>query len=173
VVGSLTSEPDGKVVVEARVADVGTQQVQGGLTASATLEEILDAEKQLALRIFEQLGVNLTPAERRQVEQRATQNLAALLAYSRGVRFEVHGDYGQAGQQYEAAMRLDPSFALAGARLQSVRGGDGAAGGSLQRAAGVAANQVNAGFASPIGGVTDPAFRAPTVTIFIHVTTPP
>jgi hypothetical protein len=57
------------------------------------------------------------------VEQRATQNLAALLAYSRGVRYEVEARFDAAAPEYEAALRHDPNFALARGRLAALRPG--------------------------------------------------
>jgi TolB-like protein len=171
VVGRLTQRPGGELGIDARIADVATTEVRPAVSARASLDDILRAEKELALRIFAQLGVNLTPAERAAVEERATQNLAALLAYSRGVRYEVEGRYDAAAREYGTALRLDPSFALAGARLAGVRPG---AGPQLDRAIGTAAGRVNYPSGRVVlGGATDPAFPEQTVTIIIEVTTPP
>jgi hypothetical protein len=173
VLGTLTQLPNGQIGIDARVADIGTGEVRTAVSAQTRLDDILDAEKELAFKIFAELGVTLTPAERVAVEQRATQNLAALLAYSRGVRFEVEGRYDAAAEEYQNALRLDPSFSLAGSRLGSTSAGSG---GALARVATAAAGRVNTSLVEQIaqpGGPADPAFPARTVTIVVTITTPP
>ncbi len=174
VLGNLTSLPNQRVGIDVRIGDVTTSQVRDALSAQAPIADILAAEKQLALRIFDQLGVNLTPAERVAVEQRQTQNLAALLAYSKGVRYEVEGDYGAASREYRSAIRLDPGFALAAQRYNSVQQqGTGLNTAQLDRVTRSTTERVNASFASPIGTATDPAVQPKSVTVIISVTTPP
>jgi hypothetical protein len=177
VLGSLSSGSDGELIVGARIADVATSDVRQAVSATAPLERIFDAEKALAFQLFRELGIELTPAERAAVEQRPTKNVAAFLAYSRGVRFEVMGDYGAAAQEYQDALRIDPSFQMAGARI----GGAGTASAAqLSRAASVAAERVNGTFASPVGGSSmggpvDPAYpggNSVTGTLIITVTAP-
>jgi hypothetical protein len=121
VVGGLQTLPNGELAVRTRLADVGTGGAAGEVSARTRLEHIFRAEKELAFRLFRDLGVTLTPRERRAVEQRATQNLAALLAYSRGVRYEVEAKFDAAAPEYEAALRHDPGFALARYRLAGLR----------------------------------------------------
>lgn len=175
VVGSMGLRPAERIGFDVRVANAATGEIRSAVSASSTLDDILTAEKELAFRIFEQLGVNLTPAERALVEQRATQNLAALLAYSRGVRYEVEGRFDAAQQEYRAALRLDPSFRRAEARLGSVQTVELRAPEQLARVTQVAAERVNAPVPNPVatGGATDPAFPSVTIRIIITVTTPP
>src|SRR5215207_5259015 len=123
VIGALGQRPGGLLAIDARVADVATGDVRAAISASAPLADILAAEKQLALRLLTQLGVNLTPAARARIEERPTRNIAALLAYSRAVRYEVRGDYQRAATEYRAALRLDPAFALATDKLNQLPGG--------------------------------------------------
>lgn len=174
VFGDLSSLPNQRVGVAVRIGDVATSQVRDAISASAPLADILAAEKQLALRLFDQLGVNLTPAERVAVEQRQTQNLAALLAYSKGVRYEVEGDYGAAAREYRNALRLDPGFALAGQRYNATQQqGPGLHMAQLDRVTRSTTERVNASFASQVGTATDPAAQPQTVKVIISVTTPP
>ena len=190
IVGAIAAEPGGRVGIEARVADVVTGEVRSAVSASASLTDILAAEKELAMRLFRELGVNLTPAEQRAVEARPTRNLAALLAYGRGVRYEVEARFDAAAAEYQSALRLDPSFTMAGSRLRDVQtnatpsGSRIAAdtrprGAQIARAMSVTVDRVNGVFVSPIGGthttgvLTDPSFPAQTATIIITITTPP
>jgi hypothetical protein len=181
----------GQISIEARIADVVTSQVRPGVSASAPLNDILAAEKQLALRLIEQLGVNLTPAARARIEERPTRNIAALLAYSRAVRFEVRGDYASAASEYRAALRLDPNFTLATDRLRQVPGASlppatradagNQSTSSVARASNVAVDRLNPVFFSPLAGgpragagsVGDPTFPSQTVIVLVTITTPP
>lgn len=104
-----------------RVADVVSGAITQAVDASAPLSDVLAAEKALAFRIFDHLGIVLTPAERAAVEQRPTANLAALVAYGRGVREEYDGDYRRAVDSFRRAQRLDPKFRAAGTRVSEAR----------------------------------------------------
>lgn len=177
VLGNLSPSSDGEIVIGARIADVTTSQLRQAVSATAPLDRIFDAEKALAFRLFRELGIELTPAERAAVEQRPTKNVSAFLAYSRGVRFEVEGNYTAAAQEYQQALRMDPSFGMAGARIGGIGTPSTAA---LSRAASVATERVNGTFASPVGGSSlggpvDPAFpgaNGVTGTLIITVTAP-
>jgi TolB-like protein len=162
VLGDLVERPGGNLGIEARIADVTTGQLRNAVAATATLEEILQAEKQLAFELFDQLGVTLTPAERAAVEQLPTKNVAALLAYSRGVRFQVEGQYDAAAGEYRRAVQLDPGFKPAAGRLEQVQVPPNAPPGTVTaqadaeaaqaaRAADVVTDRLNGVFISPIG----------------------
>ena len=169
VVGSL-AQPDGRTLgIQARVADVATSRVQEAVSATTPADDVLRAEKELAFRLFDALGVTLTPAERVAVEQRQTQSLAALLAHGRGVRYELEGRLDRAADEYAVALRHDPRFRRAGDRLGALR--RNAPG--LHRAMDAAAGRVNGSAPLPaLGrGAADPAFLP--VMVIITVTTPP
>ena len=83
------------------------------------------------LRLFADLGVTLTTAERNAIEQRPTRSLAAFLAYSRGLEAQDDGRFDDAARFFDNAVRLDPGFRPAQQRRQEVKnvvagsGGDG------------------------------------------------
>lgn len=119
--GAIGALPGGRIAVSARIADASTASLVGApITARTSLDGVLDAEKALAFRIFDELGVTLTPAERAAVEQRPTRYLSAFLAYSRGVRSEALGDFAAARAYFERAVMIDPGFGAATERLTSV-----------------------------------------------------
>ena len=176
----------GSLRLGVRVADVGSGTITQAVDASAPLADVLDAEKALAFRIFDALGVALTPAERAAVEQRPTANLAALLAYGRGVREEYDGDFRRAVQDFRRAQRLDPHFRAAANRetearilgetgtitpiiVPGVRPVDGAVASTIDR--------INRPL-DPISTLTrpttaaDPSFPVTTTTVVIVVTRP-
>ncbi|WP_043581786.1 CsgG/HfaB family protein [Gemmatimonas phototrophica] len=122
VFGSVQSMPDGRTLrLGARVGDVERSTLSRPIDASAPLAEILAAEKALVLRLFESLGVQLTPAERAEVEQQPTKSIGALLAYGRGVQRYYEGDFKGASRSFRDATRLDPNFRAARSRELNVR----------------------------------------------------
>jgi TolB-like protein len=155
VLGALTKTSAG-LTIDAEVADVASGEVRQAVSAGAPLADILRAEKELAFRLFDQLGVTLTPTERGQVEQMPTKNVAALLAYSRGVRFEAEGRYAEARNEYQRAVQLDPGFQSAQANLESTSEQPAAAP-STQVAAGTdglagkVVSDINGPYLSPLG----------------------
>lgn len=178
VLGDVTQVPSGQIGINARVADTRDAQVRPAVQASARLDDIFHAEKELAYRILAEMGITLTPAERAAIEQRPTANLAAFLAYSRGVRYEVFGQFDAAAREYEAAARLDPAFVDASLRARDVRQ-------RVQLAAAVTtpgiASFTLARVNAPVpyhpsrigGGVAEAAGPSQTVTVLITISTSP
>jgi len=163
IIGGVRQLPGGDVQITAQVADVVTHRVTTAVSARAPLSRIAEAETQLAFQIFNALGVTLTPAERAAIEQAPTRNVAALLAYSRGVRDESYGRYGAAAQQYRAALAADPTFTEASLRMTNLGGQLAAtattsnrratrASSSGNRAAQMAASSVNSSLADLMDG---------------------
>jgi hypothetical protein len=183
VLGRVSQRPRGEIALDLGVADASTGALSALLPAVARTAAVLDAEKALVFRVFDHLGVTLAPSERAAIEQRQTQNLAALLAYGRAVRYEVFGDWAAAAREYAEAERRDPGFRQAGQRRveaeRRAMAPAARAASSLQRAAFATTDRINGVFMTPIGGAArpgvpgDPAFAASTATIFVTITTPP
>jgi TolB-like protein len=177
LIGNLVSTNQGRGInVDVRLADVATSQITPAVESRATSADIIDAEKALAFRVLDAMGVTLTPAERTAIEQRPTKHISALLAYGRGVRDEAAGEYGPAAQQYAQALRIDPSFAQARTRLAVVQQLGGYSE-SLSRASLTAADGLNPSLTDPsdinhIGGAADPSFPQP-VTVILTITNVP
>jgi TolB-like protein len=162
VLGSLTADGRSPARLDGRVGDVVTGRIAATPPSRAPIEAILDAEKSLAFQLFDALGVRLTPAERALVEQRPTRSLAALLAYSRGVRAESVRDLRQARREYQSALGLDPAFATVRDRLGLVErwlADRGVAMGRTNPAGILATAGIGPAVIPALIGVTDPAFR--------------
>ncbi|HSJ10174.1 MAG TPA: CsgG/HfaB family protein [Longimicrobiales bacterium] len=84
----------------------------------ADLQRIFELEKNLALALYERMGVQLTAAERQRVTRYATRNVQALLAFGFGLEAQDAGRYGEAYTHFQRALRLDPDFGLAAAKLE-------------------------------------------------------
>jgi tetratricopeptide (TPR) repeat protein len=121
VQGSVLQLDSTQLRVDAAVVDVGTMQVSGIAQGADQLEQLFALEKRIALELFDELGVQLTVAERNAIEQRPTRSLAAFLAYSRGLTAEDEGRFDDASRYYRDAVRFDPDF---GSALQKNRDAD-------------------------------------------------
>jgi len=185
LLGALDTLPGGELRLSVRVADVATGLVAQALDARAPVRDVLAAEKALAFRLFEVLGVTLSPAERTLVEERPTSSGEALLAYGRGVQAELTGDPRAAAGEYLRAARLDPSFRLATDRAAGVTRRLGAAAAALiPGVRGVEApvmgvvDRINRPLdlittqSRPLPGPGDPAFPTTLVTVVIVIQRP-
>ena len=91
-------------------------------TYDRKLTDIFGVESEIAKGIAESLQAKLTGREEQALAVKPTNNSEAYDAYLRGVSFEARSAYSNAAQRkaidsYERAVRLDPNFALAWARL--------------------------------------------------------
>lgn len=89
------------------------------------LDDVFGVEGEVASAIAEQLNAKLSGSEQKAVTDKPTQNTAAYDAYLRGLSIE-HNQYSyeayqQTAREYLEAVRLDPKFALAWARLGVIR----------------------------------------------------
>jgi TolB-like protein/Tfp pilus assembly protein PilF len=95
-------------------------------TFDRKLTDIFSVESEIASAIAEQLNAKLTGAEQKALALKPTNNVAAYDAYLRGRSVEISGLDVQvvqtAAADYAEAVRLDPKFALAWARLTVLRG---------------------------------------------------
>lgn len=121
VQGSILQLDDSQLRVDAAVVDVGTMKVKGVAADAEAMDELFALEKRIALELFDELGVQLTVAERNAIEERPTRSLAAFLAYSRGLTAEDEGRYDDASRFYRDAAHLDPKFNAALEKTRDVR----------------------------------------------------
>jgi TolB-like protein len=136
VVQGALAESGDQLRVDAAVVDVSTAGVAAAAGAQDALDRLFDLQKQIVFTIFQNLGIQLTDAEREAINQRPTQNMAAFLAYSRGLAAEDAGDFAAAQAAFSEASQLDPGFTAA---LQSA-----SAASDLSQAAAQTVNEVEA-----------------------------
>jgi TolB-like protein len=113
LIGDVARGDGNNIRLSARVVDVLAGTVQQLVSAEAPIDHVIDAEKALALLVFERLGIVLTPAQRTRVEQKQTTQLAALVAFGKGAEADAKGDAKRAVQAYEEAVRRDGAFKAA------------------------------------------------------------
>ncbi len=143
LIGDAARGNAGVVRLSARVVDVIGGTVQDLVYAEAPLDRVIDAEKALALLLFERLGIQLTPAQRQRIEQRQTTQLAALVAYGRGVQAEARGDAAGATAAFEDASRLDAAFSAARTQAAAAPAASAQRASSVSRVLDLATQAVN------------------------------
>ncbi|MBW7934876.1 MAG: hypothetical protein H3C62_14965, partial [Gemmatimonadaceae bacterium] len=147
VQGAITQTGARNLTVNAAVMQVATSQQQGrDVTSSDVLDQIFAIEKNLALGLFNELGVQLSAAERAAIEQRPTRSLQAFLAYSNGLVAEDEGRFGDAARFYDQARSIDPGFGAALQKAQSAR--------AAQQGAQVTSNTVESNLKNSAEGQT-------------------
>jgi thioredoxin-like negative regulator of GroEL len=107
--------------LEARVAHVtpgGARPAGDAVASRGPMQHLFEMEKALAMGVYRELGVELTPAQHERVMHVPTTSLPAVLAFGRGLQAADAGDYGAAAALFGEAARLDPAFAPALRRAQ-------------------------------------------------------
>jgi eukaryotic-like serine/threonine-protein kinase len=108
-----------RVRVAVELVDTGTEQTLWSEQYDRRLEDVLSVQRDVALRIAEALKATLSPAERTSVERLPTANPEAYQIYLRS-QVLSSGDRQQNLRgigMLQDALRLDPGFALAQARM--------------------------------------------------------
>jgi TolB-like protein len=96
--------------LDAAVVDATNSTVVATGTGSEQLQQLFTLEKQVLFRLLDQMGMTLTPAERRALSERPTADMQAFLAFSRGLEADDRGDFAAADAAYSAAVARDPNF---------------------------------------------------------------
>ena len=114
VQGVATIPPAGTGSVQLTASVVsGSGVVRPVAPATGPFPRLLALEKQVVFGLAAQLGIQLTEAERQRILKEGPRNLAAFLAYSRGLEAMDGGDYAGAVRRFGEATRADPSFRTA------------------------------------------------------------
>src|SRR5438552_2005383 len=123
--GSVRRE-GARVVVNVQLIDALHDRHVWANRYDRTLVDSLGLQGELAAEIADALRVTLSPEEKARVETKPTQNPDAYVFYLRANQISRNPDtllqdYKTAEQLFMQAITLDPDFALAHARLASVR----------------------------------------------------
>jgi TolB-like protein len=121
VVQGAIRESGSGVRLDAAVINTSDTAISAESSASDRLQELIVMEKAIVLELLARMGLSLTPAERRAIEERPTRSLQAFLAWSRGLEAEERGDAAAARREYEEAGAADPTFRAARERAEAAR----------------------------------------------------
>ena len=121
ILGTVSVPSDAQVRLGGNIV-LETGELVESLPTEGELDDILSMEKDLALRIAEELGYQLSEAERQRILENQPGSLAAFLAFSRGLFAEGLGDYEAAAAYYGEAVSADPQYGEARERLRGATG---------------------------------------------------
>ncbi len=121
--GTATIPPSGETVLEANIV-LHTGEIIGPTSSRGEFPNLLRLEKELVLGIANQLGYQLSTAERQRILENGTQNLVAFLAYASGLAAEETGNYALATQYFSQAVQADPGFSAARERQSAAVGAE-------------------------------------------------
>src|SRR5213080_3896635 len=122
VQGVATIPPAGTGSVQLTASVVsGSGVVRPVAPATGPFPRLLALEKQVVFGLAAQLGIQLTEAERQRILKEGPRNLAAFLAYSRGLEAMDAGDYSRAAFHFGEAARGDPGFRAASQDRQAAQ----------------------------------------------------
>jgi len=169
LIGDMHAEPGGSVRIDARIVDVLAGTVQNLVSATAPVDRAIDAEKALALRVFDELGITLTPAQRIAVEQKQTTNVAATVAFGKGLEAEAHGDAAAAAAHFEEAARQDVAFNAARTQLAGNSSSTSERSRGTQRVLELTASAINAPVVTKPPEAADVALASQVLTLLITV----
>ena len=116
----------GRIVVNVQLINALSDAHLWANRYERTLADSLGLQGELASQIANELRVTLSPNEKTIVETKPTNNSEAYVVYLQANQVERNPDtlledYKKAEQLYVKAIKLDPKFALAHARLASTR----------------------------------------------------
>ncbi len=120
LVGAITAvEPE--LRVDARVIDVSSGTVAHTAAVEGPRTEFFLVEKELALVVLEEMGLEVSPREAARVGRVATESFDAFVAYSAGLEALDSGDVDAARRRFEAALKADSGFASANDAVAGLR----------------------------------------------------
>lgn len=122
--GSVQKAGD-QVLVNVQLIDARTDHHLWAKSYTRTLKNVFGVEGEVAEKVAAALKAKLDPGEQKRVAEAPTHNPAAYDAYLRGLSLETNTSaYGPnmltIAAAYQDAVKLDPSFAQAWARLSSM-----------------------------------------------------
>jgi len=117
------SDPTSRVRVLPQLIKASNDTHVWAQTYDNDMSEVFRVQSDLAERVAQALNIALAEREQRELQSKPTENMEAYEYYLRGNEYRHRSDLEndfKAIQMYESAVELDPTFALAYARLSEV-----------------------------------------------------
>jgi len=99
-----------KLSVEVAFWDVKKKAFPVATNHSDALKNLFQLEKDIVFGVIDDMGIELTAAEREKIQRVPTQNLRAFIYYCAGLAKEDAGEFEQAAKSYLKAAELDQEF---------------------------------------------------------------
>ncbi len=117
-----TQDGSSRIRISPSLTRIADKTILWAETYDVVIDDVFQAQTEIAQRVVENLGITLFAPDRKAVETAPTQNLEAYQAFLRARYFERRPHFTaenwlQAVEAYRKATELDPGFALAFAEL--------------------------------------------------------
>lgn len=117
LVGGDINGGERKLRVQSDILEVPADRVLGRPAAEGQMEELFRVEKDLLIEILALVKIEVTPDEKARLMKPCSTRWNALLYLFKGVDASDRGEYQNAAELYEKALREDPQICLAGDAL--------------------------------------------------------
>jgi TolB-like protein len=121
LVGGDINGAQQKLTVQSDVLEVPVDHVLGRPLSEGNVEELFRMEKDLLFEILKLVKIEVTSEEKARLMKPCSSKWSALLYLFRGVDASDRGEYRDAAELYEKALREDPRICLAGDALTELR----------------------------------------------------
>ena len=113
VKGSYMVMPDMKMTLDAGIYEADRIFLPMTANFEGVLTRLFQMEKELVLRILDYFGIELTPLQRERLLQIPTENMVAFMSYCHGLDALDRGNFREATEFFQEAVRLDNGFQMA------------------------------------------------------------
>ncbi len=120
VTGGVLDLGEDRVRLDGAIVSVRDSSASLPEPSEGELRKFFDLQKELVFNVVEDLGVELTTAERDAIREVPTESYLAFLAYCRGLHYRAAGLLPQAQAEFGQALKHDKSFGEAAVQLESV-----------------------------------------------------
>jgi len=111
--GTIAELPGEKLRIDPNLVNTKSGEVSLPDEAIGNLDEIIHLEKRIALTTIDDLGIQLTKAERDSIAAVPTESFLAFLMYCRGLELFDQAEYRKAAREFNRAVEADLTFAQA------------------------------------------------------------
>ncbi len=121
LIGSFIKIKSGKMRLDTRLVKTETAEIIAAEEVTEKTEDFFKLTKDLAVAVAKDLAVKVGDEDRRRIETPENKSLDALLVYSQGLRHADRGEYREACAKFSEALKYNPNYARAQARLDALR----------------------------------------------------
>jgi TolB-like protein len=112
---------DKTVRLDARLIKVETSELIKAEEMTGKAEDFIALEKELALKIAQNLDLEISKHDRKQLKQTENKSLEAALAYSKGLSFLDQKDYKNALKKFREAVSFNPNYTAAQKKIDLIQ----------------------------------------------------
>lgn len=121
VYGNFTLQDKNKLALDVSYMDVNQNMQSDPMNLRDALSNLFLLEKDIAFKVIDQMGVELTPQERERIQRIPTKSLMAFASYCMGLEMQDRGEFGKATEFFQKAVQLDPGYSSAKQKINENR----------------------------------------------------